>query len=155
MDFLSELLTFVLGVIASYLGLSWKIKKDLVAEHDRTLREARLRVYQSLWNCLEPLARYSRPTPVTFQTIKELSAQLRHWYFAEGGIYLSTATRDAYFELQEALGGLVDHSRPGQADEQELDDDTFERLRKAGSKLRTAMAQDVGTRMGSLLDPSD
>lgn len=151
MDYLGELVTFALGVTGTYLGLGWKVRKDLEAEYDKTLRDARLRVYQSLWGSLEPLAMFSRPAPVTFQTVKGLSAELRRWYFAEGGLYLSDATRDVYFELQDKIGHVIEDPAKARSPNGELDSETFEMLRKAGSRVRTAMAADVGTRRKPLM----
>lgn len=147
MDHLGEIFTFALGVFGSYLGLHWKVRKDLESEYDKTLRDARLRVYQTLWQSLEPMAKYAREERVTFQTLRDLSGELRSWYFGEGGLYLSESTRDAYFALQDALDPYV--TRENQSGS--LDDVAFERLRKLGSQVRTAMAADVGTRNEPLL----
>ena len=156
MPYLSELLTFVLGVIGTYLGVSWKVKRDLEAEYDSDLRKARLAVYQVLWKELEPLAKFSRPAPVTYATLKDLSRSLRSWYFEHGGIYLSESTRDCYFGVQEEIERIL--GADGIDDNSSLTEvapDVFERVRKAGSTLRTAMAADVGTRKAPILDAKD
>lgn len=155
MDYFDEGLTFVLGAIGSYLAVGWKVRKDLEAKYDKTLRDARLEVYQSLWASLQHLAKYSRPAPVTTESLKQLSAQLREWYFVEGGLYLSKRARNKYFRLQDGLQNAIERGCSTGDPAQELDAGDFEPLRLAGSRLRSAMAADAGTRKAPLLKPED
>ncbi len=67
------------GVTAlfTYLATRSKIRLDLTAEYDKDLRTSRLKAYQDLWKLLEPLARYSRPGPVTYVVIKDIAEKMR------------------------------------------------------------------------------
>ena len=152
-DVLKALLGFLLGGVSAYLGLYWKVKKELEAQYDKELRSDRLKAYLALWKLLQPLAKYSRPGPVTPDTLKKLSADLRQWYFEVGGLFLSSRTRDAYFSLQDELVAKV-ASNEGHSD-RDLPDADFEELRKKGSRLRTATTVDVGSRKEPMISDKE
>lgn len=61
-------------------------------------------------------------------------------------MFLSEASRDAYFAFQEKLKAVLDERKP---DETPLEDPIYERLRKVGSALRSTLVRDVGTRKES------
>jgi len=148
-DLTKAIVSFALGAVGSYLALVWKVRKDLEAAYDKDLRDRRLVTYVTLWAHLEPLAKYARRGPVNGAILGQLSEQLRHWYFADGGIYLSDDTRDAYFKLQEQILEYL----TGDIDEQKaLGASEFEALRRSGSGLRTCMARDVGTRRRPMVE---
>jgi hypothetical protein len=150
-EFPSALLAFALGSAGTYLTTQWKVRAELEGEYDKSLRDARVRVYQELWARLQPLAKYARPGPVTYQTIHQMATDLRTWYFEKGGLYFSEKARDAYFTLQEALAEVLNNRPVTMVMQTELEDVTFETLQQRGSALRTAMAADVGTRRTPLL----
>jgi hypothetical protein len=150
---MSELITTALGaglglvsgVVLALVGS----RKRLETEYDIALRKYRIEAYQELWRILEPLAYFSPPSAVTYAVATNLSRALRSWYFEVGGLFLSERTREAYFDLQKGLGGVIkgvpeDHYEP-------LDPRRFERLRSIASNLRTASTQDVATRVKSRL----
>jgi len=89
---------------------------------------------------LAPLAKYGRPNALSHTETSDLIAALRTWYFETGGLVLSSDARHDYFALQDALELAL--ARP----ERELGADEDEFLRVLGSRLRTAMTRDVGTR---------
>jgi hypothetical protein len=136
-----------LTALGSMVGIYWKARKDLEIAYDTDLRNQRIQVYKELWKRLQPLAKYSRPEPVTYQTIKKLSETLRQWYFEEGGLFLSERSRDAYFALQDELTKKL--AELGQQEDKLLPETTFEYLRKKGSDLRSRLTEDVGTRKAS------
>jgi hypothetical protein len=126
-----------IGLVAGVVGTAYKSRKALEHEYDIDLRKARVRVYQQLWSELEVLAKYSPPS-FDQRAIVDLSVALRHWYFQSGGMYLSRPARNAYFDLQEALVQALDLDDPKPL---------REFLRTRGSRLRTAMTQDIATRV--------
>lgn len=116
----------------TYRLAQWNMRKDLEVE----LRRQRLDAFRKLWALSQPLAKYGRSEPVTPAVIVRLSQDLRRWYFEEGGMFLSDASRDSYFEFQESLKKVIESKG---SDETSLDDATFESLRKKGSQLRTTL----------------
>jgi hypothetical protein len=148
-EVLKALVGFLFGAASSYLGLYWKVKKDLEAQYDKDLRADRLRAYCALWKLLQPLAKYSRPGPVTPSSLGKLSADLRRWYFETGGIFLSKRTRDEYFALQDELSAKAADARAHP--DLELTDPDVGIIQKQGSRLRTATTVDVGSRREPLI----
>jgi hypothetical protein len=130
------------GLTAGIAGTAYKSRKELESAYDIDLRKARVDVYKKLWSELEVLAKYS-PPPFSLHTVEQLSVALRHWYFKQGGIFLSKRARNAYFDLQEGLTQTLDHA----GDPASLRD----LLRRRGSKLRTEMAEDIATRVAPRL----
>lgn len=149
MDFtavFAAVISGVAGLATSYVGIQWKIKKDLEAKFDASLRSLRLQAYPPLWGLLKPLALFGRDGYPDRTDLVALSESLRDWYFDQGGLYLSEKSRDAYFRLQRAIRMLAGSAKWNEESLQDLDADTFEHLRRIASRLRTMMTLDVGTR---------
>jgi hypothetical protein len=53
--FVSGLIGLVASAIGTYLGVHWKIKKDLLAKYDESLRALRLEAYCKLWGLTRTL----------------------------------------------------------------------------------------------------
>jgi hypothetical protein len=136
----------LIGVIASYLGIRWKIKKDLEAKFDASLRDLRLDAYQALWTLLKALPVFARQGYPSQPELEELATSLKDWYFEQGGLYLSEKARESYFRLQRALHDLLASNRWQEARIARLDPNSYEHLRRIGSRLRRSMVLDVGTR---------
>lgn len=145
---MNELIAAIIGAagggIVTFFSTRWQIRKELEFAYDKDLRERRIAAYTRLWRLLEPLAKYSRPiAQLTTVHVREMSDLLRHWYFADGGFFLSVEARDAYFALQEALTATVaDDASQARV----LSDPEFDGLREKGSALRTSLVTDVGSR---------
>jgi hypothetical protein len=139
------------GALAGIVTTAWKSRKDLEAEYDIDLRKRRIEAYAELWKTLEPLAYYFEPSPVTYESVRKLGRALRGWYFRTGGLVLSSDTRPAYFNLQQALEGV--RAAPAEASQQ-LDEPRLKILKALASRLRTSSTRDVATRVGPRLGPS-
>ncbi len=134
----------LLGVFGSYLAARQKFRDDLQAKYDESLRNDRLKAYKNLWALTKTLPLYARTEAVTGHKLKEMAIDLRKWYFEDGGIFLTDNSREAYFELQKKIQKVLKNQ---QADlTAELDDGTFEAVRKLGSKLRTNLSSDLRSR---------
>jgi hypothetical protein len=96
-----------LSALLSFFVTSWKVRRDLEVEYDKSLRTLRIESYKKLWTLLLSLARYPRPEPPSYENLEGLTEQLRDWYFKDGGLFLSDETREAYFDLQDALQALM------------------------------------------------
>jgi hypothetical protein len=124
----------ITGVL-SYRSARWNLRRELEVD----LRRQRLEAFKALWALSEPLAKYGRTGPASTATpaaMEKLSGDLRHWYFAQGGMFLTDESRDAYFGFQDALQSVV-HDAIGK--DQALDEETREQIREQGSLLRTSL----------------
>lgn len=150
---LSGILSAIITAVVTYLATVVKIRRELEATYDRDLRDKRIAVYKELWKQLEPLAKYGRSRQFSLEVARDLTQNLRNWYFETGGLFLSDRTRDAYFSVQEALKLVCEDNLLGES--QPIDGMRFEAIRKMGSALRTQMTLDVGTRKRPLTDEAE
>jgi hypothetical protein len=140
----SGLASAAVGGVLTYVTTVLKIRRDLAAQYDADLRRDRIAVYKELWKNLQPLAKYAPGQILTCNGAHDLASVLRAWYFEEGGLYLSEPAREAYFQLQDGLKTVQDHSdRPV--------GDLLPTLMALGSELRTQLTHDVGTRAQPML----
>lgn len=155
-DVAMVILSAAVGALAGVVTTVWKSRKDLEAQYDIDLRKRRIEAYAELWKLLEHLADYFEPGAVTHQSARKLGESLRRWYFRTGGLVLSSETRPAYFNLQQALEGMavpVDGPRDPE-ERRELEQRRIEILKALASRLRTSSTRDVATRLGPRLGPS-
>jgi hypothetical protein len=149
---LVSLLTLTLGAFVSGIVTYVGTRRKLALDYDADLRKRRINAYAKLWTLLEPLAKYSSPSspssPSSFSRhdATRLVAQLQFWYFHEGGLFLSSATRTEYMTLQDLLARLNDTSWGRVPGSDVLTDATREHVRLSGSRLRTSLTRDIGTR---------
>jgi hypothetical protein len=68
------------------------------------LRDLRLRWYPPVWKRTSVLSNWPRPNAAR-ENLERLRVDLRAWYFAGGGLYLSENARKRYGELQKLGDG--------------------------------------------------
>jgi hypothetical protein len=136
--------TFLLGVIGTYLST----RRNLELQYDAELRRDRVSTYLELWEHTGALPRYTAGSgEFTRANAKELTTVLQRWYFGKGGLFLSRETRGDYFELKKGLDAVIKQGWGRGADaDGPLQPEAVEFLRVLGSRLRTSMTRDVGTR---------
>ena len=146
MEIWFPILTLVLGAalsaVGTYLGTTAKWRLD----YDADLRARRIAAYLSLWSTLQPPSLYGRTEAFDGEAAELLAQQLRSWYFTQGGLFLSTSARGDYFALQQALARLDRGWGWTSPDQLELTAPAWEFLRLSGSRLRTGLTLDTGTR---------
>jgi len=145
-SWLIPLVTLVVGAllsgVATYIGTRSKLRFD----YDADLRQRRIDAYADLWRRLEPLAKYVRTPSFTPVDADNLAASLRNWYFRTGGLFLSATARGDYFALQGALARVTSGWGWETSDRQRLTSAAREMVRTYGSRMRTSLTRDVGTR---------
>jgi hypothetical protein len=161
---LLSLLTLVAGALISGVATYFGTRSKLRLDYDADLRTRRIEAYGDLWRRLEPLAKYAKKASFSKEDARLLAESLRTWYFEQGGLFLTAAARADYFALQKLLthllGGwgwgpsgqenLLTHLLGGwgwgPSGQENLLPATREHLRTYGSRLRTSLTRDVGTR---------
>jgi hypothetical protein len=152
---LTGLISAAVAAVITYFATRSKIRLELTIEYDKEIRKKRLELYEKLWILLKPLARFSAEEKITYSTVKDISAQMRDWYFDDfGGIYLSRQSRKPYFKLKEALQDVIDDPK--------LKDTNIELSGKCRKKLdailgwgkilRDSLSEDIQTRKESFLN---
>ncbi|MEV5962018.1 hypothetical protein AB0L70_09660 [Kribbella sp. NPDC051952] len=139
-------LTLVVGAVVSgvltYLGT----RSKMVVDYDADLRSRRVTAYADLWARLEPLAKYAAESSFSETEAKNLATSLRVWYFQKGGLFLSQDTRADYFALQNLLMLLGGGWGWSTSERAQLTPAAREHVRTYGSRLRSSLTRDVGTR---------
>ena len=136
----------MVSAIITHLSTRAKIRLDLAAEYDKKLQESRLETYKELWAMLEPLARYGRDELVTYAVIRSISDKTRIWYFQRGGIFLTERSRKPYFKWKEVMQPVLDARDSTNQPDLAIDPKQLELIVAAGSALRTALSDDIGTK---------
>jgi hypothetical protein len=80
--------------------------RQMLSSVDLELRRARATPYQALWALTHRLPLWPRNPSVTCADMRTFSGELRDWYFAGGGMWLSRESRQAYEGLQSRPAGL-------------------------------------------------
>ena len=88
------------------------------------------------------LPKWPKASGLTYEQLLAFSQALRDWYFMKGGMYFSRSTHDdAYSPLQDALAEVLRSNSSGV-----ISDEHYEKIRKACSTLRSALAGDIESR---------
>ena len=136
----------VLAALAAWLGKVWADRiaqnQKLHADIDVDLRVRRIDVYQELWTATSLLPKWPKASGLTYEQLLAFSQTLRDWYFMKGGMYFSRSTHDkAYSPLQDALAEVLRSNSSGV-----ISDAHYEKIRRACSTLRSALAGDIESR---------
>ncbi len=140
-----------LALIAALLSLTWGFQNarelNILSERfstDRDLRNLRLRQYQRLWSCFEVIPKNPDPYPDRKQ-LDELRRGLVTWYYKDGGLLVTDATRDAIFALRDRLEDLARTEDEPQRSQERIESE-YGDLFALASSLRTQMTKDVFSR---------
>jgi hypothetical protein len=136
----------LVSAIITYFSTRGKIRLDLAAAYDKQLQESRLESYKELWGMMEQLARYGRDESVTYAVIHSISQKTRTWYFQKGGIYLTERSRAPYFKWKKVMQTVLDATDLVSQPNLEIDTTRLDPILAAGSALRTALSDDIGTK---------
>ena len=132
--FIAAVVGFVVAAVLALIN-SWLSGREKVAEGVRTQRIA---AYPTAWRRTGVVSRWPR-TDASREHIVRLHEDLRRWYYAEGGMYLSTRARKRYEHLQLVLGAFLSQPEPNVADH-------YLSLMEAASYFRTGLTKDLETR---------
>lgn len=140
----------VLSAVVTYYSTRAKSRLDLTVARDTELHNARLTQYKLLWPMLKPIARYGRENAVTHAVLTEVSNRTRDWYFAEGGLYLTAASRTPYFRWKKHMQELLDDVHLQEHQNQPIPEKDLQSMVKAIGDLHASLSEDLDTRRKSL-----
>jgi len=113
----------------------------MAATIDTDLRGRRFAVYAELWKKTGVLPQWPRNRELMYPDLRELTDELRKWYFESGGIYPSTTAREVYGEVPKTLTSVLEKQQDGK-----VTDPDYEALRSKCSALRTELTDDLLSR---------
>ena len=131
----------IVGAVVSFVGALFNNLLGARTKVDESLRADRIKYYAPLWEKTALLPRWPRASDVTYARLHALSLELRDWYFAQGGMFLSETARKAYGDLQHVLTGVGDASR-----NELLAGADYTRVLERCSALRTELTRDLLSR---------
>jgi hypothetical protein len=158
-DLTTVVVSSLVGGLVSYLGALWKSAVDFHSKVDDGLIAKRTRLYEALWSLTKKVPKWPQNEQLRYTHLRELSVEMQRWYFDEGGIYMSEATRVAYGAAQDTISAVVRAASGGDLDRRVThegpsgyfgtDGGDYERVRASLSALRTAMTEDLLSRRGA------
>jgi len=111
--------------------------RQLLSSVDLELRRARATPYQELWRLTRRLPLWPKDDLVTNADMATFSRELRNWYFAGGGMWLSRESRKAYEVLQRRLQDFSGREGPLLA---------YDEILGLCSQLRSELTRDLSSR---------
>ena len=113
---------------------------------DTDLRTRRIPLYAELWEKTGLLPMWPWNTELEYEALHQLTRDFRGWYFMQGGMYLSTSARDAYFEVQKCITAILDNNKVGPVSHED-----YKVIRDKCSALRTELSEDLLSRRAAPL----
>jgi hypothetical protein len=132
--YVAAVVGFVTAAVLALIN-SWLTGREKVAEG---VRAQRIEAYPVAWRRTGVVSRWPR-TDADRDHIVRLHEDLRWWYYADGGMYLSTRARKRYEHLQLVLEAFLSRSGAEVADH-------YASLMEAASYFRTGLTTDRETR---------
>ena len=79
------IISALIGGLVAFLGSIINNALEKRSRIDESLREARLAVYQPLWQRTSLLPKWPQADDATYEKLYDFSVWLRSWYYGEGG----------------------------------------------------------------------
>lgn len=130
------------GVLGGFVTTYFDFRKQIISE----VWQKRFEQYKKLWAISGNLPKWPRDTTVTHNKLYNISLALKNWYFNDGGILLSTKSRDLYVELQ-----IVLTDRANKESKVVITSKDYKSVRQAFSTLRSQMTKDLSSRNRKLI----
>lgn len=143
---LGGLMGTVVGGAVTWFTTDRTLRRKLEQSYDKELRTARIAAYKQLWQITSSLPRYAWPVNPTRSELRALIEEFHSWYFAVGGLFLSQKSKDAYFDMMNALDDAAGRRI---VDDTRVDSSTYEQLFEYGESLRIELGADIGTGLQS------
>lgn len=133
--YLAAMLGFATAAVLAMVN-SWLTGRERVADE---VRQQRIKTYPAVWSRTSVVSRWPR-TDAEREHFLRLHEDLRRWYYAGGGLFLSTRARKRYEHLQLVLEAVLSQDDPNVARH-------YGSLMEAASYFRTGLTGDLETRV--------
>ena len=137
-EIIKAVIPFLFG---SILGVLFKYFYDYKGMVHKELWGKRYDTYRALFSMTGIMPQYPQQAVVTSGELLKVSEEMCDWYFNNGGLLLSTKTRNKYFKVQKTIQAFV-KDKPA---DYKIDSE-YETIRLLFSQLRSQMTSDLMSR---------
>lgn len=137
-----EIIVLVFGGILGALLKYWWDYRGMV---HKELWTKRYDEYKKMFLLAGNFPLYPARSPVTYQQLLRVSEDMRDWFFKEGGLLLSTKTRNKYFKVQKESQRTLKNKQAKDMNEK-ISDLEYDSIRTLFSQFRRAMTDDLMSR---------
>jgi len=140
-ELIKQLLAFLSGSVLGVVSKYWYDYKGMV---HKELWIKRYETYKKMFLLTGILPLYPQQAEVTYEELFKRSEEMRDWFFVEGGLLLSTKTRNKYFKVQKNIHAILE-KKHNEARHQKVTEE-YESIRKLFSQFRKEMTDDLMSR---------
>lgn len=126
-----------------FLGVAFKYWFDYRGTVYKELWTKRYDTYKKMFLLTGIMPQYPVHSKVTYDQLFKRSEEMRNWFFEDGGLLVSTKTRNKYFKVQKNIQKVLE---AGPAEKQREITVEYEDIRILLSELRRAMVDDLISR---------
>ena len=137
-----QILVLIFGGI---LGALFKYLYDYRGMVHRELWARRYDTYKKMFLLAGNFPLYPEKSLVSYQELLKTSEDMRDWFFREGGMLLSTKTRNKYFKVQKNIQAILKENIDKDT-AQKITEDQYDSVRQLLSQFRKTMTDDLMSR---------
>jgi hypothetical protein len=142
-EIIKSLLTGIIGAGLGYFAAWLKSFSDSEKNISDQLWILRKEKYQILWSILKSMPKWPTRKDFTFKQLRDMSEDMKNWYFDHGGMVLTSDAVIAYRKLQERMAEFYDQEKDTSKIMSPTD---YMVITDLCSKLRTALTRDLLSR---------
>jgi hypothetical protein len=140
-ELFNQVLALLVGGVFGVVSKYWYDYKGMV---HKELWKERYEVYKKMFFYTGILPQYPQKTEVTYEELFKRSEEMSVWFFKEGGLLISTKTRNKYFKVQKNIQAILEN-KTTEARNKKITDE-YEIIRQLFSQLRKVMTDDLMSR---------
>lgn len=140
-EIINQIVALLLG---GFIGVVLKYWFDYRGMVYKELWTRRYDAYKKMFLLTGIMPQYPEHSKVTYEELLKRSEEMRDWFFADGGLLLSTKTRNKYFKVQKSIQKVLD-AVPAVNRQREITTE-YEGVRVLLSELRRTMTDDLMSR---------
>jgi hypothetical protein len=139
-EIVKQIIALLLG---GFLGVVFKYWFDFRGMVFKELWTKRYDTYKKMFLLTGIMPQYRQHSKVSYEGLLKRSEEMRDWFFEDGGLLLSTKTRNKYFKVQKRIQKVLE-SAPAESQHEITIE--YEDIRNLLSQLRRTMAVDLMSR---------
>jgi len=130
-------------LLGGFLGVVFKYWFDYRGMVYKELWTKRYCTYKKMFLLTGIMSQYPNHSKVTYDELFKRSEEMRDWFFADGGLLVSTKTRNKYFKVQKNIQKVLEAATAERQSDIIVE---YEGIMALLSELRRAMVDDLMSR---------